>query len=112
VAQRALKYLPILESISKMIFELGEGMFLFVLHAVMLLRPRHHLPNPGEADMDLLSVGTRPVHPGAVAALAKPLGRFKNIGWDDARNVVGGHLVKRPIAITAARVLQILRWRE
>jgi len=112
VAQRALEYLPILELISKMIFELGEGMFLFVLHAVMLLRPRHHLPNPGEADMDLLSVGTRPVHPGAVAALAKPLGRFQNIGRDDDRNVGGGHLVERPVAITAARVLQIFRRRE
>ena len=83
-----------------------------VLHAVMLLLLSHHLADPGEPNVDLFTVGARPVHPGAVAALAKPLGRFKNIGWDDARNVVGGHLVKRPIAITAARVLQILRWRE
>ena len=68
MAQRPLENLRILESVSKTIFEFGEGMFVD-LHADMLLRPGHHLPNPGEADVDLLTVGARPVHPGAVAAL-------------------------------------------
>jgi len=106
-----LEDLRILESVSETIFELGEGM-IFGLHAVMLLRPRHHLPNPGETDVDLLAVGARPVHPGAVAAATKTLGRFKNIGWNDNRDVGGGHLLERSVAIAAAGVLQIFRRRE
>ena len=71
MAQGPLEDLQILESISNDLFELSEGVFGFVLHAVMLLRPRHHLPNPGEADVDLLTVSSRPVHPSAAAAASE-----------------------------------------
>ena len=64
----------VLEGVSENTFKLGEGVFHFITHAAMLLRPNHAVANPGEPHMDLFTVGPRPVNPRAAAASTEPFG--------------------------------------
>jgi len=110
VAERPLEDLRILEDIAESVFELTEAVSGFVVHADMLLRPRHHVANAGEADVDLLAVGPRPVDPAAPDATAKA-----GSGGEDERRQYRSHLfpfdiLEDAVALTAARLLEVSRW--
>ena len=112
MSQRPFEDLRILKVVPENFFKLREGVFLFFVHAAMLLRPSHHLPNPGKPDVDLFTVSTGPVHPSAAAAAAEPFGCIQDVWWDCIGDLFGGHILEDTVAIAAARPFEILWWRK
>ena len=78
----------------------------------MLLRPGHQLSNSGEPNVNLLTVGSRPIDPATDAAAAESFGGFEHIWWDDGGYIIRRHIIEDPVAIAAARPFEILGRRE